>query len=293
MDAWARGLLMDELSALYSGQTLPEVEYGYQNYVNGQRELLVDGRLMAFWRERLAGPGAIPRLDVAKLPAGRTPEGGYQTRPLPAELVGRVRLLAARERATLFMLVLCALQIALREHTGADDQSVAVNVYNRDTVGQEKLVAPLAELLVVRTDLANALTFRDALGRVRAASLDAQEHGAMPFAELVKAFNPHDYADPDVPIGVVLNMLYSQVHGGGLDLHPATTTPVPLSDKGFRPRSELMLVGEAGGTELTLSAYYQADRLPAEFVTALLDRLVALLSAVVDDPLLSVVGSGV
>jgi hypothetical protein len=108
----------------------------------------------------------------------------------------------------------------------------------------------------------------------------------------VKAFNPDQYAHPDAPIGVVLNMLYAQLHGQGLDLAPGTTTPFPLSDEGFRPRSELMLVGESDGEQLTLSAYYQADRLSADFISALLDRLVALLEAVVADPLLPLEGSG-
>ncbi|MFF5703664.1 condensation domain-containing protein [Streptomyces sp. NPDC012794] len=299
VDGWARGVLTDELSALYrepaAGREarLPEVAYAYRDHVREQSRLLAgpDGeRMMSFWRERLAGTGAIPRLDVPKREPGATPEGGYQVRRLSPELVAEVRGFAARERVTLFMLVLCALNVALREHTGKDDQAVAVNVYNRETEGRENLVAPLAELLVVRSDLSGAGTFRAALRRVRSDSLDAQENAAVPFAELVKALNPQEYADPDVPIGVVLNMLYSQLHGGGLDLTPATTTPFPLSDEGFRPRSELMLVGEAGGDELTLAAYYQADRLPEAFVTGLLDRLVALLETVVREPLLPLDG---
>ncbi|MYT33699.1 MULTISPECIES: condensation domain-containing protein [unclassified Streptomyces] len=301
VDGWARGVLVDELSALYTALAtdrqpqVPEVSYTYQDHVRGQSALLAgeDGeRMMGFWRERLAGSGAIPRLDVPKRAPGATPEGGYETRRLPAQLATAVRTFAAQERVTLFMLVLCVLYVALRERTGHDDQAVAVNVYNRETTGRENLVAPLAELLVVRTDLAGATTFRAALRRVRGSSLDAQENGAIPFAELVKAFNPDEYADPDAPIGVVLNMLYAQLHGGGLDLAPAVTTPFPLSDEGFRPRSELMLVGEAGGDELSLSAYYQADRLSAAFVTGLLDRLVTLLEQVVEDPLLPLDGRG-
>lgn len=302
VDGWARGVLLEELSALYRAAVedrsapLPEVAYAYQEHVRDQQRLLTgpDGEaMMGFWRERLAGAGAIPRLEVPRLPAGRRPEGGYLTRALPAEQVGRVAVFAARERVTPFMLVLCALDLALREHTGRDDQAVAVNVYNRETAGRESLVAPLAELLVVRTDLAGADTFRAALRRVRESSLDAQDNAALPYAELVKALNPDEYADPDAPIGVVLNMLYARLHGDGLDLTPARTEPFPLSDEGFRPRSELMIVGEAGPGSLVLSAYYQADRLPAAFVTALLDRLVALLDTAVDDPQMPLDGSRV
>ncbi|MFF2198538.1 condensation domain-containing protein [Streptomyces sp. NPDC058157] len=299
VDGWARGVLTEELSTLYTALAagrepgLPEVAYSYRDHVREQNGLLAgpEGeRMMSFWRERLAGPGAIPRLEVPKREPGAAPEGGYEARRLPQGLVDDIRKFAARERVTLFMLVLCALDVALREATGRDEQAVAVNVYNRETEGRENLVAPLAELLVVRSDLAGAGTFRAALRRVRGDSLDAQENAAVPFAELVKAFNPDEYADPDAPIGVVLNMLYAQLHGEGLDLAPAATAPFPLSDEGFRPRSELMLVGEAGGDELALTAYYQADRLPAGFVTGLLDRLVSLLEAVVDDPLLPLDG---
>jgi non-ribosomal peptide synthetase component F len=268
---------------------VPEVGYTYEDYVREQADLLAGAegqRMMAFWQEQLAETGAIPRLDVPKMPAGLPAEGGFASCSLSAGLVEEIRRFAARERVTLFMLVLCALQIALCERTATDKQSVAVNVYNRETVDRENLVAPLAELLVVRTDLAGADTFRDALRRVRAGSLDAQDNGAVPFAELVKTFNPEEYADPDAPIGVVLNMLYAQLHGGGLDLAPATTVAFPLSDEGFRPRSELMVIGEAGDGNLRLSAYYQADRLPAEFVTGLLDAISALLAAAADDPLL-------
>ncbi|MFF4320691.1 condensation domain-containing protein [Streptomyces sp. NPDC001568] len=302
VDGWARGVLMEELSTLYAdlaagrAPSLAEVSYAYRDHVRDQRDLLTgpdSERMREFWRARLAGAGAIPRLDVPKRPAGATPEGGYETRSLPPAVAAEIRGFAARERVTLFMLVLCGLFVVLREHTGKDDQAVAVNVYNRESAGRENLVAPLAELLVVRSDLAGADTFRAALRRVRGDSLDAQEHGEIPFAELVKTFNPDEYADPDAPIGVVLNMLYAQLHGGGMDFAPATTTVLPLSDEGFRPRSELMLVGEAGADTLSLSAYYQADRLPAEFVAGLLDRLVVLLEKVVADPLLPLEVRGV
>jgi Condensation domain len=297
VDGWARGLLLTELSELYTALAagraprLREVTYRYSDHVREQRALLTgpEGeRLTRFWAGRLAGSGAIPRLPVPKLPPGRPAEGGCATRRLPAELVERIRRFTAQERVTPFMLVLCALQVALGRRTGRADQAVAVNVYNRETADREHLVAPLAELLVVRTDLTGAPTFRDALRRVRTSSLDAQDHGAMPFAELVKAFNPDEYADPDAPIGVVLNMLYAEVHGGGLDLAPAATEPFPLSDEGFRPRSELMVVADVGHDELDLTAVYQADRLPAEFVAGLLDEMVELLEAAPENPALDV-----
>jgi Condensation domain len=293
VDGWARGLLLTELSTIYTafaaGQPprLREVTYRYRDHVRDQRALL-DGpegrRLTEFWSGRLAGTGAIPRLPVPKLPPGRPAEGGYAARRLPAGVVARMRRFAAQQRVTPFMLVLCALQAALGRHTGSADQAVAVNVYNRETADREHLVAPLAELLVVRTDLTGAATFGEALHRVRTSSLDAQEHGAVPYAELVKAFNPAEYARPDAPVGVVLNMLYAEVHGSGLDLAPAVTTPFPLSEEGFRPRSELMVVGNTGPDELELAAHYQADRLPAEFVTTLLDEMAALLDAAPENP---------
>src|SRR5690606_7857607 len=68
-DAWSQGLLVQEVTAFYAGQSLPALPVQYADYAAWQREWLQGETLesqLRFWRERLAG--APP---VLELPADR------------------------------------------------------------------------------------------------------------------------------------------------------------------------------------------------------------------------------
>ncbi|MEY9877489.1 hypothetical protein ABH931_007013 [Streptacidiphilus sp. MAP12-33] len=291
LDAWSRSLVLGELTHCYAAAragheaALPEVEYSYADHVRQQQELLGGpeyGRLLDYWSGTLGVGGAIPVLGVGRAAAG-TPVGcGTQEVEVPTAVAEGLRGLAARERSTLFLLVLCALQLALAARSARSRQATAVNLYNRDRIGTERLVAPLAELMVVSTDLDGAGSFREALRRVRAATLDAQEHAELPYPELVKALSPELYARPDAPVGVVLNMLYAEL----LDEHfrPPDThcRPLVLDQAPARPRSELMIVGRTGAGRLTLAARYQRDRVDDAFVADLLAEVCGLLTEAVE-----------
>lgn len=288
VDAWSRGLLMTELSRAYAAALAGEhhglepVEYRYRDYVR-DRHAVLDGpdraRLLDFWSRTLDGVGAIPALSLPKTIAG--PLGGAGvSRTIAPELAARLLVVAAHSRATLFMVLLAAVQTTLANLSGRPDQSIAANIYNRDTVGTERLVAPMAEMMIVRTDLTGADTFADALHRVRSSSLDAQEHAELPYAELVKALNPGQYADPDAPIGVVFNMLYAEVGAHGLDLPGATCERVTVAAIGTRRlRSELVIGAEVSPSGIRLSGQYQTDRLTEHDVTGVLDQIVEVLTA--------------
>ena len=289
VDAWSRGLVMTELSRAYAAALTGEhhglqpVAYTYRDYVRDRRAVL-DGpdraRLLDFWFHTLDGVGAIPVLSLSRVETAGPVGGAGVSRTIDADTADRLRTVAARSRATLFMVVLAAVQTTLAKLSGQPDQSIAANIYNRDTVGTERLVAPMAEMMIVRTDLTGADTFAEALKRVRSSSLDAQEHAELPYAELVKALNPGQYADPDAPIGVVFNMLYAEVGAHGLDLPGATCERVTVAAVGTRRlRSELVIGAEVSPTGIRLSGQYQTDRLTEQDITGVLDRIVEVLTA--------------
>ncbi|WP_431936258.1 condensation domain-containing protein [Micromonospora sp. RP3T] len=292
VDAWSRGIVLRELSSAYSELTAgltpaaspPLLQY--HRYVAESQSMLASAEfqhLLAFWRRTLHGIGAVPRLRSRRPAEPGAPACGHAGLRLTADMLGGARRLAAECRSTLFMFVLCALQLALARQTGDADQAVAVNVYNRDTVGTEALVAPMAELAVVRTDLTGVTTFRQALRLVRSTSLDAQDH-AVPYGELVKALSPAEYARVDVPVGVVFNMQYAELLDDTLRFAGADCQTYPIFEEGFRPRSELLVVGRPDDEGLTIAVRHQADRLPAEWVTDLLAQLRNVVEAAVADP---------
>lgn len=296
VDGWSRGIVLDELSALYAHGSaqepspLPAISLRYRDHVLEQRRIVggsEGARLLAFWRQRLEGVGAIPVLALPPAPelAGAPASGASRARVLPDDLAEAVVRFSRTQRVTPFMTLLAAFQIVLRRSTGRDDQTIAVNVFNRASVPAQRLVAPLADLAVIRTDLSEARTFLDAVQHVRERALEAHRYSGLPYGELVKALNPDVYGDPTVPIGVVFNMLYEEVIRDDFELAGLSCTPVPVAEASFRPRSVLVLTASMPPGQVVLSAQYQADRVLGSAVEGLLEDLESVLSAGVREPM--------
>ncbi|MFC5186002.1 non-ribosomal peptide synthetase/MFS transporter [Actinomadura harenae] len=175
-DARSRGVLLEDLAALYSGRALTPLDVGFPDVAVWQH-----GRpASSWWTERLAD--LPPELD---LPCDGAREGGsaagFLLLELGDELVAGVRGLAADAGATVFMVLLTALQATLARVSGSDDVAVSVPEAGRRHRDAEHLVGCLLDTLVVRTRLDGAPTGRALLSRIRGEVLDAFAHASEPF----------------------------------------------------------------------------------------------------------------
>ncbi|HSU18095.1 MAG TPA: amino acid adenylation domain-containing protein, partial [Longimicrobium sp.] len=140
-DGWSMGVLSGELGALYEAfargeaSPLPELPVQYADFAVWQRAWLsgeVLERQIAWWRERLAG--APPLLELpTDHPRAATPDSraGRVFRALPPETAEGVRALARREGATLYMVLLAALDLLLARWSGQEDVVVGTPIANR------------------------------------------------------------------------------------------------------------------------------------------------------------------
>src|SRR5262249_30415000 len=141
-DGWSMGVLVHEIAALYSAlaagrpSPLPELPIQYADFAAWQREWLQGEVLesqIAWWRRHLGGSPAELRLPGAHPLARRTPGGGAEHRfELPVDLCAELTALGRREGATLFMVLLAALQVLLSRLTGAEDLVIGTDVANRN-----------------------------------------------------------------------------------------------------------------------------------------------------------------
>ncbi|HEX7241692.1 MAG TPA: condensation domain-containing protein, partial [Longimicrobiaceae bacterium] len=199
-DGWSMGVLFRELSALYAAyregweSPLAELPVQYADYAVWQREQLRGEALerqLGYWKERLAGTPELLELPTDHpRPAAQSFRGASERIELPGGLLERLRALGRREGATLYMVVLGAFQVLLSRYAGSDDVVVGSPIAGRGRGEVEGLIGFFVNTLVLRTNASGDPSFRELLGRVRAATLGAYEHQELPFEKLVAELQP-------------------------------------------------------------------------------------------------------
>ncbi len=199
-DGWSFGVLMDELSTLYSAfstkqpSPLPPLPLQYADYAAWHRDWLAGGILaeqLPYWQKQLAAP--LPVLDLPTdrpRPAVQTHYGHELKLVLTPEMTTQLEQFSAHEKVSLFMTLLAGYQVVLARHTGQYDVVVGTAVANRNRAEFEKLIGFFVSNLALRTNLSGDPTVREALRRVRAVALDGFAHSEVPFDRVVEVLHP-------------------------------------------------------------------------------------------------------
>ena len=198
-DAWSMGVLLREVGSLYeafvAGQPspLPPLTIQYVDYAVWQRERMkaeAFERQVEYWKKALAG------VSVLELPLDH-PRASMQSyrgasvyMNLGPEITARLKELAQGEESTLFMILMAAWQVLLMRYTGQEDITVGSPVAGRTQADTERLIGFFINMLVLRTDLIGAPSFRQLIRRVREVALAAYARQDVPFEKLVEELNP-------------------------------------------------------------------------------------------------------
>ncbi|MCB8950601.1 MAG: AMP-binding protein [Ardenticatenales bacterium] len=199
-DGWSMGIFLRELVALYTAYcrdaspTLPPLPLQYADYAYWQRRWLQDdvlAALVAYWREQLAGVPPLLALPTDKpRPSTPTFRGRIHTTLIPQETLRQIRSLERQTGATLYMVLLAALQLLLHHFAEVDDVVVGTDVANRHWHKTADVIGLFVNQLVLRTDLSGNPTFAELVQRVRETALGAYKHQDMPFDKLVEILKP-------------------------------------------------------------------------------------------------------
>ncbi|MCM2393214.1 non-ribosomal peptide synthetase, partial [Streptomyces albipurpureus] len=171
----------------------------YADYALWHRDVLgeesdpgsVAARELGYWRgvvEGLVQPLALP-VDRAR-PRELSRRGGVVRFSIGSDVLRSVEVLAAREDATVSMVMHSALAVLLYQLGCGDDVPVGVPIAGRTDEALRDLVGFFVNTWVLRVDVSGNPTFRELLGRVRERSLAAYDHQDLPFERLVEVLNP-------------------------------------------------------------------------------------------------------
>ncbi|MCC6858504.1 MAG: amino acid adenylation domain-containing protein [Bryobacterales bacterium] len=284
-DGWSMGVLTRELLALYAGADPPgEPAVQYADFAVWQRKWLEGGVLAAqldYWKRRLAGLPPLLKLPTDRpRPKYQTYRGGVVGFELPKELARRVEALSRTGNATLFMTLLAAFQALLHGYSRQEDFAVGTPVANRSRPELEDVIGFFVNTLVLRADLSGDPTFRELLGRVRAAALEAYANQDAPFELVVDAVQPErstSHSPLFQAVFVMQNIPVRAQQLGGLRVAPLE------ADAGISKFDlTLNMAGGAGG--LTGVFEYNSDLFDAGTVEGMARRFEALLQAAAADP---------
>jgi len=195
-DGWSLGVFVNELAALYNAfssgteSPLAPLSIQFADFAHWQRQWHLHSEVAAqldYWREQLHEP--LPVVTVATARPRQRIDGLRTARrevALPLKLVEAAKRLSREEGGTLFMVLVAALKTLLHRYLGQDDLRVATNVANRNRPGTEGLIGPLANTVILRTNLGGDPSCREVMRRVRATTLAAFVHQDLPFEELTE-----------------------------------------------------------------------------------------------------------
>ncbi|WP_214111364.1 non-ribosomal peptide synthetase, partial [Acrocarpospora catenulata] len=274
-DGWSMPILWDELATLYQGGELPGLPLQYADYAHHQRVSTTDTGL-DYWVGQLAEVETLDLPTDRPRPNAPSQRGGHVTFELPA-----VGALSRDNDATVYMVLLAALQVLLSRLTGQTDITVGTPAAGRDHPDTAGLIGFFVNTLVLRADLSDNPTFRHLLQRTRTTTLDALAHQHTPFERVVEHLNP--VRTPGrTPLFSVL-FTYSKEESRdswSLDGLELTRQDVDVPAAQF----DLTFAVHESEQGLHGALYYSTDLFDRATAKSMAGRLVRLLGAAVAEP---------
>ncbi|MFF7279700.1 non-ribosomal peptide synthase/polyketide synthase [Streptomyces griseorubiginosus] len=289
-DAWSTGVLGQELSALYGAFTsgtdnpLAPLPVQYADYAAWQRAELNGGALsrqLDYWTARLADLEVLELPTDRPRPAVRDTAGDSVAFTLPAPLAARVRETGRRQEATPFMVVLAAFQGLIGRYTGRTDVAIGTIGSGRTLPELQGLIGYGINSLVLRGSWSADASFGELLDTTRSAVLDAFDHQAVPFAQLVDRLQP----ERDMSRTPLYQVAFT-MHGertAAFELAGVTAEPYLGTGNIAKTDLDLQLTEGADGS-LTGRFEYATALFDRATVERMADHLLRLLEAVTTDP---------
>ncbi len=178
-----------------------------------------------FWQGRLNGAPSALGLRAPREPA---PPGRFDL-ALPEDLTARLAPIRAEHQATDFMLMACAVAVALHRQTASEDVTFGFPVTRGRPPLFRDVIGPSMNTVLLRTRITSDMMISDLLRQVREEIVAVMAHQDVPFETVVRQQRP-----PRVPgrtpfLDVLLNSVDQS--GWSIDLGEARLTPLAIGDR--------------------------------------------------------------
>ncbi len=196
-DAWSLDVIFDELSTFYLSfmegreNTLPALSRQYKDLGLIQQKL-VDTPIFTqqrdYWVEQFSGEVTRVNLpiDVPSRSLEKSYDGALASRVLSPTLSKAVYQVAKEERLTPFMILLAGVAALLNRYSPADEVILGTSVLGRGEKSLERQVGFYINMLALKIESGEAITFTDLLQNSKKTLLSALSNQDFPFDLLVE-----------------------------------------------------------------------------------------------------------
>jgi len=226
-DGMSVEILIEEFTALYTGQKLPSLKLQYKDYSEWQQRKYHREELReqeAFWQQYLSGE--IPQLQLPT-DFARPKELDFQGKQLNFEITqketGDLKKLALEEGTTLYMLLLSIFNVFLSKITNQEIIVVGTAVAGRRHADLEQIIGMFVNTLALINYPVSQKTFSEFLHEVNRETLQALENQDYPFEKLVEkaVLNRDTSRNPLFDVMFALQPLgFNGINIPGLSLYP-------------------------------------------------------------------------
>ncbi|HKH50102.1 MAG TPA: amino acid adenylation domain-containing protein, partial [Thermoanaerobaculia bacterium] len=287
-DGWSNTVFLSEMAALHQAfldgrpSPLPELPIQYADFAAWQVDQFERGVLaeqLAWWRGQLAGlpPGLDLPTDRPRPPV-QTFGGKRILLEVEAEIAERLRTRAREAGATLYMLLLAAMDVLLYRHTGQTSFAVGTPVANRTRRETENLIGFFTNTLVLRADVDPEESFRKLLRRTRDVARQAFQNQDLPFEKLVEELQPQrDLSRSPFFQVMMVETLIERKTLEGMGIRQLNVDPGVA-------RFDFLFDMSDQGEEITGVLEYNSDLFDDATAERIVQRWLTLLEAVANDP---------
>jgi amino acid adenylation domain-containing protein len=194
-DGWSSAVVLTELGQLYSarlerrpGATDHPTPFREFVELNAARLAGAEGEAArTYWTAQFASPPPPLELPTQQpRTTARASRGGTARKHLTPELQRALQLAGARQRSTLFSVLLAGFNIWLQRLSRQHEIVVGIFTAGQATVGRDNLVGHCVNMLPVRTNADDNPALTEFVSRVNRAVLDAREHECFTYGRLLQ-----------------------------------------------------------------------------------------------------------
>ncbi|UNK21121.1 amino acid adenylation domain-containing protein [Paenibacillus sp. N3/727] len=282
-DGVSVSVLLQELTTLYGGGELPELDIQYRDYTVWQEEQIGSEAYMGherYWLE--AFEGELPTLELktaSPRPELQNFEGGLINFILDEELTLKIKAFARERSTTLYTVLLGVYSMLLSKWSGEEDIIIGTPVAGRNHAGLEGLIGMFVNTVAIRSFPESYRTVGDYLSELHEDVLRALEHQNYPFEDLVQKLGIEQDRSRNPlfdTMFILQNIDRVAYRSGGIEFDP----------KEFDPgvsKFDLTLEASEQDGRLRFALEYARSLFREETARVLADDYTAILRALVED----------